>query len=145
MRVVMTGADGFLGWHTRVRMRALTDHEVMPVDVANWDTLTEFVGSADAVIHFARINRAPDPEVEDGNAQLARDLADAVTRAPGAPAIVYANTIQTGNDTPYGTGKARRQRGLFGAGRELPGLTPRTPCSVGPPERPVAAMNPSGR
>jgi UDP-N-acetylglucosamine 2-epimerase len=25
MRVVMTGADSFLGWHTRVRMRALTD------------------------------------------------------------------------------------------------------------------------
>ena len=37
MRVVMTGADGFLGWHTRVRIRALTDHEAIPVDMANWD------------------------------------------------------------------------------------------------------------
>ena len=35
----MTGADCFLGWHTRVRMRALTDHEVMPVDVAHWDSV----------------------------------------------------------------------------------------------------------
>ena len=34
MRVVVTGADGFLGWHTRVRLRALTDHEVVPVGVA---------------------------------------------------------------------------------------------------------------
>ena len=106
MRVVMTGADGFLGWHTRVRIRALTDHEAIPVDVANWDSLRELVGSADAVLHFAGINRASDREVEDGNADLARELADAVRSAPGSPAIVYANTIQAGSGTPYGTGKA---------------------------------------
>ncbi len=110
MRVVMTGADGFLGWHTRVRLRALTHHEVIPVDVANWDRLGELVGTADAVVHFAGINRAPDREVEEGNARLARELADAVSRAPGAPAIVYANTIQAGNGTPYGTGKAKASK-----------------------------------
>ena len=106
MRVVVTGADGFLGWHTRVRLRALTDHEVIPVDVANWADLRELVGSADAVLHFAGVNRGSDREVEEGNIQLAVDLADAVSRAPGAPAIIYANTIQAGNGTPYGTGKA---------------------------------------
>jgi len=106
MRVVITGAHGFLGWHTRVRMRALTDHEVIPVDVANWDRLGELVGTADAVIHFAGINRGPDREVEQGNAHLARGLADAIGRSNGAPSVVYANTIQAGNGTPYGTGKA---------------------------------------
>lgn len=105
MRLVMTGAEGFLGWHTRVRLQALTDHDVIPVDVGNWDRLPELVAGADAVLHFAGINRASDQEVEEGNAQLARDLAAAVSRAPGAPAIVYANTIQAGNDTPYGRGK----------------------------------------
>ena len=106
MRVVVTGADGFLGWHTRVRLRALTDHEVVPVGVADWHLLPQLVGSADAVLHFAGVNRGLDAEVEQGNAQLARDLADAVRRAPGAPALVYANTIQAGNGSPYGTGKA---------------------------------------
>ena len=145
MRVVMTGAHGFLGWHTRVRLRALTDHEVVPVDLANWDSLRELVGSADAVLHFAGINRASDREVEDGNAGLARELADAVRAAPGAPAIVYSNTIQAGNGTPYGTGKATSNRELFGAGRELPGLNLIPSCGVGRLERPVAVMNPSGR
>lgn len=107
MRVVVTGADGFLGWHTRVRLRALTQHELIPVDVANWGRLGELVRSADAVMHFAGINRGLDREVEQGNVRLARDLADAVSQAPGAPAIVYANTIQAGNGTPYGTGKAK--------------------------------------
>lgn len=107
MRVVVTGADGFLGWHTLVRLRAMTEHHVIPVDVRNWHELSELVATADAVLHFAGVNRASDQEVEEGNAQLARDLADAVHRAPGAPTIVYANTIQAGNGTPYGTGKAQ--------------------------------------
>ena len=106
MRVVVTGADGFLGWHTRVRLRALTDHDVIPVGVADWHLLPQLVGSADAVLHLAGVNRGTDAEVEQGNARLARDLADAVKRAPGAPALVYANTIQAGNGTPYGTGKS---------------------------------------
>ena len=64
MRIVMTGADGFLGWHTRVRLRALTGHEVIPVDLANWADLPDLVGSADAVLHFAGINRASEREVD---------------------------------------------------------------------------------
>jgi UDP-2-acetamido-2,6-beta-L-arabino-hexul-4-ose reductase len=79
---------------------------VIGVDVADWDRLAGLVGTADAVIHFAGINRGPDREVEQGNTRLARDLAEAVCHADGAPAIVYANTIQAGNGTPYGTGKA---------------------------------------
>ena len=106
MRVVVTGADGFLGWHTRVRLRALTDHDVIPVGVSDWGMLPELVASADAVLHFAGVNRGTDAEVEQGNARLAQDLADAVNRATGAPTLVYANTIQAGNGTPYGTGKA---------------------------------------
>ena len=31
MKILLTGAHGFLGWHTRVRLRALTDHDVVLV------------------------------------------------------------------------------------------------------------------
>jgi len=88
-------------------MRALTAHEVIPVDLANADDLPSLIADVDAVIHFAGVNRGSDREVEDGNVNLACGLAEAVRRVDGAPAIVYANTIQQGNGTPYGTGKAR--------------------------------------
>lgn len=107
MRILVTGASGFLGWHTRVRLRAVTDHDVIAVGAANWSDLPELVGAADAVLHIAGINRAPERQVEEGNARLARDLAEALDRAPGAPTVLYANTIQAGNGTPYGTGKAQ--------------------------------------
>ena len=31
MRILLTGAEGFLGWHLRCRIHATTDHEVVPV------------------------------------------------------------------------------------------------------------------
>jgi len=53
----MTGADGFLGSHTRLRIRALTDHDVICVELANSGCLSEPIGSADAGRHFAGIQR----------------------------------------------------------------------------------------
>ena len=35
-RVVVTGAAGFIGWHTRVRLRALGGFEVVPIWPRLW-------------------------------------------------------------------------------------------------------------
>lgn len=102
----MTGAEGFLGWHVRARLRALTDHEVVAVDRAEWETLGDYVAGADVILHLAGVNRGTDDEVERGNVDLAHHVSDAVRVASIRPRIVYANSIQTGNGTPYGTGKA---------------------------------------
>src|SRR5699024_1796257 len=106
MRILLTGAGGFLGWHTRLRLHALTDHEVIPVGRPEWPRLTELVADADAVIHIAGVNRAGDDEaVRSGNVALAEDLASAIA-GRGAPLrVVYANSIQAGNGTSYGSGK----------------------------------------
>lgn len=107
MRVLLTGAGGFLGWHTRLRLHAQGEHEVTVVTRDTWTDLTSLVAAADAVVHIAGVNRGSDGEVEDGNVQLAEDVATAV-RAAGHPVrVVYANSVQDGNGTPYGTGKAR--------------------------------------
>lgn len=105
MRIVLTGAAGFLGWHTRLRLRALTDHEVVPVARKQWADLADVLRSADAVIHIAGINRGDDGAVQEGNAELARELASAVIASGRHIRVVYANSIQDGNGTAYGLGK----------------------------------------
>lgn len=107
MKVVLTGAGGFLGWHTRLRLHALTDHEVVPVTRDDWDGLAAAVAAADAVLHLAGVNRGTDAEVDDGNATLAADVARAVRAARRPVRVVFANSVQHGNGTPYGAGKAR--------------------------------------
>lgn len=112
----MTGAGGFLGWHTRLRLHALTEHEVVPVGRADWADLPSLLAGADAVIHIAGVNRAEsDDEVRDGNVSLARDLASAISAAGSPLRVVYANSIQAGNGTPYGTGKEEAARMLADA------------------------------
>lgn len=106
MKIVVTGADGFLGWHLRVRLRALTDHHVEVVNRDNWSQLSDLMAGADAILHVAGVNRGTDFEVEAGNINLARHVVAAIRAAGAAPRIVFANSIQSGNSTAYGTGKA---------------------------------------
>lgn len=120
MKILVTGASGFLGWHTRARLHALTDHKTVPVTRGNWSELATLVDRADAVIHIAGVNRGEPRDVEAENLRLADELGQAI-EAAGAPLrVVFANSIQAGNETPYGTGKAgaasRLQAAVDGVG-----------------------------
>ncbi|PAY21749.1 capsule biosynthesis protein CapF [Dietzia natronolimnaea] len=111
MKVILTGANGFLGWHTRLRLTALTQHEIRPVTRHNWSDLANLVADADAIVHLAGVNRAEtDDEVEQGNILLGRDIAVAINRAARSIRVVMAGTIQVERDNPYGRGKLAAQR-----------------------------------
>jgi len=106
MKVLVTGAAGFLGWHTRVRLRALTGHEVIAVDRAGWADLRDHARGVDAIVHIAGVNRGSDDEVKQGNVELAQAVADAALASGTAPRIIYANSVHSGSASPYGTGKS---------------------------------------
>ena len=110
MKIVVTGAEGFLGWHLRCRLRAQGDHEVIPVSRSSFGRLSEFAADAEAIVHLAGINRATDDELVDGNIALAQDVAAAVTVMKRPPRIVYANSIRADDGTPYGSGKSSASR-----------------------------------
>lgn len=106
MKLLVTGSNGFLGWHTRCRLRALTDHEVVPVGRGQLPAIADLARDADAILHLAGVNRAATGnEVERGNIDLAHAVAGALDSAVKPLTVVYADSIQTGNGTPYGTGK----------------------------------------
>lgn len=109
MRIVVTGAHGFLGWHVRAALRARNTDEIVAVgreldgDPAALDAL---VAGADAVLHLAGVNRADDDELRGTNERLARSLTGALGRTGSRARVVYSDSIQAGNGTPYGDGKA---------------------------------------
>jgi len=105
VKIVLTGAEGFLGWHTRCRLEAVGGHEVIPVGRKNFGELAALAEGADAIIHTAGINRAPDAELHDGNIALAKAVAETVLSSARPPRIVYANSVQASNNSPYGSGK----------------------------------------
>jgi len=105
----ITGADGFLGWHTKCHLFA---HGIEFV-TANRETfaspasLAEFAEQSDVVFHIAGVNRADtEHAVVDGNLQLADSLIDACKNASTPPAVVYANSTKARTGGFYGEAKA---------------------------------------
>ena len=111
MTIAVTGANGFLARHLRVRMQALAPDETVVTigrEVLNdADALDEALAGARAVVHLAGVNRGEDAEVEAGNVRAADHLVASLRRAGGSPRLVFGNSRQVGKPTPYGRGKAR--------------------------------------
>jgi len=111
LRLAITGGGGFLGWHIRVLLRALGWPEpvlLTRADLADRAIVADKVSGVDRVLHLAGVNRADDPtEVTAGNVRLATRLAEGLHAASVPPgSVVFANSVQAGNGTPYGDGKA---------------------------------------
>lgn len=107
-KIAITGAGGFLGFHLRA---AAQDYGIQPVGIpAGRDFDLEHaqaaINGADKLIHMAAVNRGMDAEISHGNEAFALQLQEALARVEQPPAqIVYANSIQTGNGSVYGTAK----------------------------------------
>lgn len=109
--MAVTGADGFLAWHVRVRRRAQQQPEAVAVTRRTFESperLAAALDGVDTIIHLAGVNRAAnDEEVHVGNIQLAQKLAQALSAIGRPMHVVYGNSIQSRSDNPYGRGKRR--------------------------------------
>lgn len=114
MRLAVTGADGFLGWHAQCKAFAL-GIDCIPVRrhaMADADRLVDVIRDVDAVLHCAGVNRGTDREVTEGNLLAAHHLAEAVQVANRPIRVVYANSTHSRGDTAYGIAK-RKAAELF--------------------------------
>lgn len=125
MKIVITGGGGLLGWHAAVRLHArncaakfagdLPPFEIVVLDHVGFDDPVQrhqALRSADAVLHFAGVNRASDAEVECGNPAIAETLIAACRMAGAAPHIVYANSTHSTSGSVYGGSKRRAGESL---------------------------------
>lgn len=106
-RILVTGADGFIGKNLRVALAEREGTEVLPITRASTDAdLAEAVAAADAVIHLAGVNRPQDPkEFATGNADFTATLCEALRKTGRGIPVAFASSIQAERDNPYGRSK----------------------------------------
>lgn len=115
-RVVVTGAQGFVGKHLCAALRLRQDVEVLAHDLGSpRGALDEALAAADVVFHLAGVNRPEKPEdFETGNAGFTADILRVVREARRAPKIVLSSSIQAERDNPYGRSKRAAEEVLRG-------------------------------
>lgn len=118
-KVLITGAQGFIGKNLLLHLSERRDIEVVPFTRDTpADALPALLGGVDTVFHLAGVNRPQDPrEFTTGNADLTRALCTALAErtAQGvpAPSVLYTSSSQAANDNPYGRSKREAEQALF--------------------------------
>lgn len=107
MKVLITGADGFIGRNLRIRLEEQTGIEVSTfVRGQTVALLNERVCTVDAVVHLAGENRPVDPaQFMAVNGGLTEALCSAIKAAGRPIPLIYTSSIQAAQDNLYGASK----------------------------------------
>lgn len=107
MKILVTGANGFVGKNLVQTLRLLPDYEVLEYTRASTvEELDQYAKEAKFVFHIAGVNR-PDNEVEfmEGNYDLTSKLLQNLIKYDNKAPILITSSTQATLDNPYGKSK----------------------------------------
>mgnify|MGYP000172580073 CR=1 FL=1 len=114
MKVLVTGANGFIGKNLVLRLRERADTEVLTLlrkdDDSAWHAT---LAQADAVVHLAGENRPTDPAAFDVvNTGLTQRLCDILQSMDKRTPVLFSSSAQAEQDNPYGRSKRAAEAAL---------------------------------
>lgn len=107
MRVLLTGANGFIGQNLRVTLERRADVQLAALShKATDEEIRDAVLEADFVFHLAGVNR-PETEAEftSGNVGFTERLCKALEIAQRSVPVLYTSSIQANLENAYGISK----------------------------------------
>lgn len=122
MKVLVTGARGFIGRHVVGRLER-RGNEVLAAGSDTGDAqLREWALQADAVVHLAGVNRpADESEFARVNRDLTVRLLGWLREKPAQPRLVFSSSTQAELANPYGVSKLEAENALAGYAEDAGG------------------------
>ncbi|MEI7831971.1 MAG: NAD-dependent epimerase/dehydratase family protein [bacterium] len=107
MKILVTGANGFVGKNLIALLKLRTDAEILPYDIENTPAeLEAMLGQADLMFHLAGVNRPQNvEEFATGNTGFTGEICEKLIALGRAPKIVISSSIQAAQENPYGASK----------------------------------------
>ena len=120
MRVLVTGAQGFIGKNLTVHLSEMVGVEVLSfVRGASIEVLNELVAQADSIVHLAGENRPADiADFTIVNINLTRSLCEAIVATGRNIPLILASSTQAESDTLYGQSKRAAEQIVEGYATE---------------------------
>lgn len=113
MKILVTGAKGFIGKNVCLRLREL-DHDILPfVNGDSFKYLTNLINEADAIIHLAGVNRSSiEQEFLDTNIDLTKQICKSLKFLKKSIPILFSSSTQFDEDNIYGKSKLMAEKCL---------------------------------
>lgn len=120
MKVLVTGAKGFIGKNLVARLNELNTYEVIAIDRSNSrEELVNGLLEAEFIFHLAGVNR-PKEEKEffEGNSGLTREIVKILKENNKKTPIAITSSIQADLDNTYGKSKRMAEEELLTYSKE---------------------------
>ena len=119
MKVLVTGAKGFVGRNLCLTLEQMPDVEVLKYDLGDEAKLDDYAAECDFVMHLAGVNRPKDPvEFKTGNTVFTEDILEKLASRPNSPPVLLSSSIQAALDNDYGKSKAAAEAAVRAYGEK---------------------------
>ena len=106
MKILVTGAKGFVGRNLCLTLEQMPDIEVLKYDLGDEPKLDGYIAECDFVMHLAGVNRPKDPaEFKTGNTVFTEDILEKLAARQNPPPVLLSSSIQAALDNDYGKSK----------------------------------------
>ena len=119
MKVLVTGAKGFVGRNLCLTLEQMPDIEVLKYDLGDEAKLDAYIAECDFVMHLAGVNRPKDPaEFQAGNAVFTEDILEKLAARSNPPPVLLSSSIQAALDNDYGKSKKAAEDAVMAYGEK---------------------------
>lgn len=119
MKILVTGAEGFIGTNLCVRLSERGDCEVIKIDRHSSDEeLRSGLLAADFIYHLAGVNRPKDDnDFATGNAELTQRIIGILNENQKQTPLMLSSSSQATKENAYGVSKAMAEKAVEAYGR----------------------------